>query len=555
MKPRFQTLVDAIEAAAKESTPQQGYTFLESSEVNHITFNELWERAKNYAGILQCRGVQKGDRILIVLPTSVEFATIYLGVLLCGAAPCVLPAPDNTPLTDAVRRVLNVAAQLSAKLLIATVEMVLPEAEVDVPLPQYTVAELQAGRLHSWQPVALNGDDLALIQASSGTTGIPKCVALSHSNVLANLQQIGQRLEIVADDVEVCWLPLFHDMGLIGCFLLVLYWQLHGVFMTPYRFIRRPLTWLKAISDYGGTISPAPNFAFALVERRVTAQELINLDLSTWRAAPCGAEPVDVKTLQKFTERFEASGFQPTSLSPCYGLAEASLCVAMHQPGEPFRYERIARSALAKAAVALVVEETDSNNAILICDCGPAVEGTYLRIMDDTGRELPEEQIGSVWVSGPSIMQGYYNAPDETNKVWRAGWLNTGDLGYLRNGHLFITGRSKDLIVIRGHNYQPTDFEWAAAEVSGISKGRVVAFGIYSSEQATEQLYLICERPTKIAIQEQELCETIKLHVGRQTGVLPAHVGLVARNTIPKTSSGKLQRARIKSLYCFTKNQ
>jgi acyl-CoA synthetase (AMP-forming)/AMP-acid ligase II len=427
--------------------------------------------------------------------------------------------------------------------------MSLSEAEVDLPLQVCTAAELQADTGHTWQPVTLTGDDLALIQTSSGTTVIPKYIKLSHTNILANLQQIGRRLQVVSDDVVICWLPLFHDMGLIGCFLFVLYWQLHGVFMAPSRFIRRPITWLKAISDYGGTLSPAPNFAYALVERRITDQELTLFNLSTWRAAVCGAEPIDVKTLQKFSERFAKCGFQPNNIIPCYGLAEASLCAVMHHPGELFHYECVARSALTREGVALVVAAPGSADAILICDCGSPTDETHIRITNEAGRELPDGYVGAVWISGPSITSGYYNAPEETARTLQAGWLNTGDLGYTRNGHLFITGRSKDLIVIRGHNYQPTEFEWAAAEVSGISKGRVVAFGVYSPEQASEQLYVICERPAKTEIEEKELCETIKLYVGQQTGVLPAHVGLVTRNTIPKTTSGKLQRARTKSLY------
>jgi len=548
MKWPYHTLIEALESAVQHSTPQQGYTFLEGSEANHVTFERLWARAKAYAGALQHRDVQKCDRVLVVLPTSAEFASIYLGLLLCGAVPCVLPSPEGARnRVDAIRRVSHVAVQLSAKLLITSSELGLLEAETDLPLTAVTVADLQAETGYPWQPVPLSGDDLALIQASSGTTDTPKCVALTHHNVLANLWQIGQRLQVVDDDVVVCWLPLFHDMGLIGCFLFVLYWQLHGVFMAPYRFIRRPITWLKAISDYGGTLSLAPNFAYALVERRVTEQELTQLDLSTWRAALCGAEPIDARTLQKFSRRFAVSGFRPNSLVPCYGLAEASLCVVMHRPGEPLHYEQVSRLALTKEKQAVIDDQ--SNDTVLICDCGSPVEGTHIRIIDENGTALPEGYVGSIWISGPSVTAGYYSAPEETDKTLQAGWLNTGDLGYIRNGHLFVTGRNKDLIVIRGHNYQPTDFEWAAAEIPGISQGRVIAFGVYDPAEATEQVYLVCERPLKAEVEEEKLAETIKLHVGRQTGVLPAHVGLVTRNTIPKTTSGKLQRARTKSLY------
>lgn len=550
MEWRYQNLIEAIEAAVQETAPQRGYTFLDGAEAKHLTFAALWQQAVIYAGALQQRGVQKGDRVLVLVPTSAEFASVYLALLLCGAAPCVLPTPDNIGnQAEATRRVLHVTAQLSARLLLTTEELDLLSSEIEDELEICPVATLQAEPVLAWQPVLVTGDDLALIQASSGTTGAPKCIALTHSNILANLQQIGQHLQVVDEDVVVCWLPLFHDMGLIGCFLFVLYWQLHGVFMTPYRFIRRPATWLKAISDYGGTLSPAPNFAYALATRRTTAEELALLDLSTWRAAMCGAEQIDVGTLHRFAERFTTCGFRPNSLVPCYGLAEASFCVVMHHPDQPFKYERIVRSTLVSQGIAVAAAEADTVDTTLICDCGPAVEDTRIVITNEAGQTLPEGHVGQVWINGPSITLGYYHLPEENQRVLRNGWLNTGDLGYLRHGHLFITGRSKDLIVVRGQNYQPTEFEWAAAEVPGVALGRVVAFGVYDPQEATEQIYLVCERPRTMEVEEKELCETIKRHVGQQTGIMPASVGLIPRNTIPKTTTGKLQRARTKSLY------
>ncbi len=266
MSSPYRTLLDALAAAAQaKGGPKTGYTFLDGAQTDYVSFAEVERQAKRYAGALQQQGLQKGDRVLLIVPTSAEFATIYLGLLLCGAVPCVLPDPDlvRHP-AEGVRRILTIAQQVSASLLITQSAIDLSQADLNVSLPQRTVADLQANLDHPWQPVAVSGDDVALIQASSGTTGLPKCITLTHRNILANIQQIGWRLQVVGDDVVVSWLPLFHDMGLIGCFLFSLTWQLHGVFMTPYRFLRRPGTWLKAISDHGGTLSPAPNFAYAL---------------------------------------------------------------------------------------------------------------------------------------------------------------------------------------------------------------------------------------------------------------------------------------------------
>jgi len=555
MKWRYQTLVEALDAAGHEPSQQKGFTFLNGAAVEHLPFDELGRRAKIYAGALQHQGVQRGNRVLVVLPTGVEFACVYLGVLLCGAAPCVLPSPEGAQNQDeSISRLCTVAQQLAARILVTTMAIAKVPALADAPFGIVTIAELTVDPSHAWQPVPVTGDDLALIQASSGTTGRPKCVALSHANILANVQQIGQRLQI-DNDVVVCWLPLYHDMGLIGCFLFVLAWQLHGVFMSPYRFLRRPANWLKAISEYGGTLSPAPNFAYALATQRITERELIGIDLATWRGALCGAEPIDVGTLQAFARRFSAYGFRPTSLLPCYGLAEASLCVVLQQPGAPLHYERISRRALAGSGVAVDVDTADAGDATVVCDCGTPVGGMRVRIADDAGRELPDGHVGSVWVSGPSITRGYYNAPDDTRAARRDGWLNTADLGYMRNGHLFITGRWKDLIVIRGHNYQPTDFERVAAEVPGVSFGGVVAVGVYHALEGTEQLYLVCERPRDMPMDDAAFCTTISVHVGRRTGIVPAQVVLVKRNSIPKTTSGKLQRVRTKLLYIETSSK
>jgi fatty-acyl-CoA synthase len=544
------TLVEAIQAAGQESSAQKGYIFLNGSEADHLPFDTLLVRSKAYAGALQQRDIQKGDRILLALPTNAEFASVYLGALLAGAVPCVLPSCEGARnQAEAIRHIVQVGDQLSASLLVATAETAELIAANGAPFRVSTLADLAAATARLWQPVPVTGEDLALIQASSGTTGRPKCVMLSHANIVANMRQIGERL-LVGDDVTVCWLPLFHDMGLIGCFLLVLYWQLQGVFMAPYRFLRRPITWLKAISDYGGTLSPAPNFAYALAAQRVSERELEGLNLSTWRAALCGSEQIDIGTLQSFTDRFAPCGFLPESLVPCYGLAEASLCVTMHRPGDPMRYERVSRLQLTHDCIAVADLAADAADVVLVADCGMPVAGTQLRIVDEGHRELPEGHVGDVWIQGSSVTRGYYDLPDETRSALQEGWLNTGDLGYLRGGHLFITGRRKDLIVIRGHNFQPADFEQAAAEIAGITPGRVVAFGIYQPQEATEQLFLICERSSDV--EDAQLCETIRVHVALRTGIVPVHVALVERNAIPRTTSGKLQRARAKQIYCET---
>jgi acyl-CoA synthetase (AMP-forming)/AMP-acid ligase II len=318
--------------------------------------------------------------------------------------------------------------------------------------------------------------------------------------------------------------------------------------MTPYRFLRRPAAWLKAISEFRGTISPAPNFAYALVQSRMSDTELAELDLSSWRGALCGSEQVDVGNLLRFAERFGGCGFDAHSLTPCYGMAEASLAVTIHRPGDALRFEHVLRATLASEGRAVPASEAQADGTIVVCGCGSALPGVRLSVCDESGKELPEGSVGEIWIQSPSLTIGYVADPDRTRDCLRDGWLLSGDLGYLRDGHLFVTGRRKELIVIRGHNYHPADFEWAAAEVPGVRSGKVVAFSAYSPEQATEQLYVVCERPQDAQWTDEALTEAIRAQVARRTGLLPV-VGLLPRNAIPKTTSGKLQRGKVKERY------
>jgi acyl-CoA synthetase (AMP-forming)/AMP-acid ligase II len=502
------------------------------------------------AATLQQRGLAKGDRVLLTLGTSPEFAHVYWGLQLCGAVPCILPAPGaGREQSSAVRRILAVADQIEASAIIGSADDLAALAGHDQRAQLWDVAQLVLGDGAAWQRPCQSPGDLAVIQATSGSTGTPKCVALTQFNVLANLEQIGLRLRIDNSDVQICWLPLFHDMGLIGCFFLAVYWQMPGVFLTPFQFLREPLSWLQAISNYRGTISPAPNFAFALLTQRITEDEAMQLNLTSWKAAVCGGEPIEVPTLQRFVQRFEKVGFSPHALVPAYGMAEAALCITMYSPGEALNYETVLQKELAERGVAVPVSPASEDPTTTLCDCGAVVEGTQLVIRNGVGEAVGDGQVGQIWVAGPSLLQEYINLPSENATLLQAGWLNTGDLGYLRNGRLFVVGRSKEIIIIRGHNYAPVDFERAAEEVAQVTAGRVVAIGIPNAQEGTEQLVILCEQPReKLALPLAEWQRTIQIHVGKRTGILPAQVLILPRNAIPRTTSGKLQRGLMRKL-------
>ena len=538
---RHESLGEMLLAAAESARADAGYRFLDGSASRLLTFAELAAAARRGAAHLQEQGLTTGERVLMILTTGADFAVAYYAAVLCGAVPCVLAAPGLGNAADGLERIGKVAAQLDARHLIARASHLatwLPGLPALRGLP---AEEIVAGSDALWTPVAVRSTDLAYIQATSGSTGLPKCVALTHGNLLSNMEQIGRALRFTEDDVLVGWLPLFHDMGLIGCFLQTTYWRFTGVLMSPYRFLRNPVSFLQAISEYRGTSSGNPTFAYALMASRVSDAELAALDLSSWTRALCGSEPVSTEALERFAQKFRPCGFSGHRFVPCYGLAEASLAVTMHPLGAPLRTEQIDRTALAHG-----LAEPGGTDGVRVTDCGPPVEGTRVVIRDDAGAALPEGVVGHIWVAGPSVMQSYFQAEAATAETLQDGWLRTGDLGYLRDGRLLVTGRQKELVIIRGQKWPPTDFEVAAAEVA---PGRVVAFGVAEAETGTEGLCILCEEPRQPGADLAALGAAVQRHVITRTGVLPARVEWIPRNALPHTTSGKLQRSKARELY------
>ncbi|MEM7117922.1 MAG: AMP-binding protein [Chloroflexota bacterium] len=544
---RHYTLPHMLKSVANKS-PELGYVFEENSGATFLSYAELYSQATEWASRWQQLGLQKGERVLLVMPTTQLFAPVYWGLLLCGGVPCVLPSPMQLRGRElGIQRLRDVGQTLHARWLITTQNEYALWGASAISFPVYLVEEVAATKPAAFHLPTFDSQETAVIQATSGTTTQPKCIGLTHANVLANLHQCWDRLEIVAEDVVVSWLPLFHDMGLIGGFMMPLYWQIKGVLIPTARFIRRPARWLQAFTDHRGTLSPAPNFAYALALKRVSAAEQAKLDLSSWRSAMCGAEPIDARVLEAFAARFKSSGFEATSLTPCYGLAEAALCVTMKRMKRPLRVETICRETAATNQIAKVVASDTAESTLSVCDCGPPVIGTQIEIRDETGCVRPEGAIGRVWISGPSLMQGYVGKPQKTANMLQNGWLDTGDMGYLRNGHLFVIGRLKETIIIRGQNHFPTDFEQVAAELPEVELGKVVALGIYDEQEATERLHLVIEKRRKE--KDERLITAVKQHVAQRTGILPACVTLVRHNTITRTTSGKLQRHQLKMNY------
>ncbi|MEU6829420.1 fatty acyl-AMP ligase [Nocardia beijingensis] len=556
LRPAYPSIVHALLAGGERGTAAASTTIMAeraaAPDADEIAWrhDDLLAVASRAATGLADAGVRKGDRVLLCLPTSAEFVTAFFGALLLGAVPTAVATPGGFGAAEIfLDRFTRLLAYLEPAAVVAA-----GSVPADVPLPA-SVAAIDATVLHALAgapdtpaltPRLPAPDDLAFIQATSGSTGTPMGVQVTHANLAANCEQIARAAAIGPGDTWVGWLPLYHDMGLIGGFLTPLFRGVDAVLIPPNRFLRHPADWLRAVHRHRGTLTAAPNFAYGYAAARIADSELDGLDLSTWRFLFCGAEPIHPATVRRFVDRFRAWGLPPDALVPCYGLAEASLAVTVSQPRAPIAYDSISRRALAEDDMAVDVP-ADDGDALDIVDCGAPVAGTEVRIVDENGEPRGPDLIGRVQFRGPSTTPGYFRLPEATAATRVDGWWDTGDMGYLRDGRLRVTGRRKDLIIIRGANYLPTDFEIAAEQVPGVRPGGVVAVGVTDAEGMSEELHLVVE--SALAPEEYDaLARAIRAAVSKRTGVLAAGVRIVAPRSIPKTTSGKVQRAAARHL-------
>ena len=408
-------------------------------------------------------------------------------------------------------------------------------------LRHVTIAASLAQERALLTPPRLRGEDAALIQYTSGSTGEPKGVLLSHANVLANIRAIGQAIAIRPDDVAVSWLPLYHDMGLIGSWLGALYFGIPIAMLSPLAFLSRPARWLRAIQAHGGTISAAPNFAFDLCVRKIGDDELQGLDLGTWRLAMNGSESVSADTIERFTGRFSAYGFRPEAMCPVYGLAEASVALTMSPPERAPRIDTIARGPFQEHGDALLASPEDSS-PLRFVSCGFPLPEHEVQIVDGAGRPLGDRRQGRIVFRGPSVTSGYFRNPAATRAALQDGWMDSGDLGYRADGELFITGRRKDLIKKAGRNLYPQEVEEIVGAIPGIRKGCVAAFGVPDPAIGTERLVVIAESRETERPARHRLTMAVMDGVVAALGLPPDVVVIAEPRSVLKTSSGKIRR-------------
>ncbi|MDP2164266.1 MAG: 1-acylglycerol-3-phosphate O-acyltransferase [Hydrogenophaga sp.] len=547
------TLLEVFDWHLQQHPDQVLITLYESGDESaELSYATLHADAQAVAAGLQARGLARGDAVAIMLPTGREFFAAFFGILRAGGVPVpVYPPARPSQLEDHLRRIAGILRNSKARELL-TVERAKPLAHLlraEVPSLQ-AVATVADVALPGSVPTThhISASDVAFLQYTSGSTGEPKGVVLTHANLLANLRAMWRASGTNARDTFVSWLPLYHDMGLIGACLGALVVGFHLVLMSPLAFLARPLRWLEMIERHRGTVSAAPNFAYELCLAKVSDAEVERLDLSSWRLAFNGAEPVSPETLERFAQRFGRCGLKSAALTPVYGLAESSVGLAFPPLGRGPWIERVDRIALAHEGVARPARDGDPA-ALRIVSCGLPLPGHEIRVVDASGRELPERQQGRVQFRGPSSTQGYLANPQANARLFDGDWLNTGDLGFALRGELFLTGREKDIVIRGGFNIHPHELESAVAALPGIRKGGVAVFPASDPRHATERLVVLAETRTTDAAQRAQLVREIMALSATLLGAPADDVVLAPPHSVLKTSSGKIRRAACRELY------
>jgi fatty-acyl-CoA synthase len=536
-----QTVFAALERAA--ATPR-GIRVIEhpTQEPLSISYDELRREALVIGGGLLAHGLKRGQRVALVIPEVADFVRAFFGITAAGLVPVPLfPPAQAGDLGTFTRQARHILTSSHASALITSSDIA-PIIDVSAVNPRPAVLSIDALRSASPldQPVAVTLDDMALLQFTSGSTAAPKGVVLSHANICANSYAIHYGLELRPDDVGVSWLPLYHDMGLIGMLIAAVYGPVDLVIMSPVLFLKRPTVWLEAISKYRGTISFAPNFAYELCLRRVKPSQIETFDLSNWRVAGCGAEPVRADTLRAFADRFSVSGFKASSFMPSYGLAEHSLAVTF---AHGLKVDAVDAARLGRESRAVPV--INGSPAVRVVSCGKPAPGHIVRIVDEHDRPLPDRYVGRIVAQGPSVMLGYFENPTATAEVLRGGWLHTGDLGYTADGDLFICGRTKDLIIRHGRKYHPPDLESVIADVQGISPSGVVVFGI--SKVTDDEVIAVLE--ARASTTTVDIVDHVQRRVRETAGFELDRVVVAPPGTIPRTTSGKVRRSETRARF------
>lgn len=543
LEQRPQTLLHQGHWLANERGDCTAVIFIDGEFERRITYQEFFTNAAGYAQALNEAGIQGGDLVVMVMGHGENLLYAFWGALLLGAVPSIFPflsdRLDPARYFDGVRQLV---AHSGVKAVIAAPELETPLCEHLAGIDTQVLNAIIVGTPHAvsaqnFPTIPTNADDTAFLQHSSGSTGLQKGVMLSHRAVINQIASYSATIRLSPDDVIVSWLPLYHDMGLIAGFILPILQSIPLVLMSPFQWVRDPKMLLWAIYRHRGTLCWLPNFAYNFLATRVRHSDLVGVDLSSWRAAINCSEPVYAESQRAFLEHFAPYGFRPQALATCYAMAENTFAVTQAGIDAPLKVDQIDRAALTQEHRAL-----PSDNSIIMVSCGRAIPNCEIKVVDDSRQPLPERAIGEIALRSDSMLTGYYKRPDDTAEVMHDGWYFTGDLGYLADGELYITGRKKDLMIVGGKNIYPQDIENLLHDIPGIHPGRVVAFGVYNDTSGTEDVAIVAEIDSSDPAAQVAITREIRARVAQNSDVTARYVHLVGAKWLIKTSSGKVAR-------------
>jgi len=541
------TLVDVLVRSYQE-TPDRVAIHLMEGDVDHsISHRVLLHGAEGYAQTLAQAGVGTGEPVVIILQHGRALIEAFFGAVLYGAIPAIMPFLTEKMSPDRYRESLSSLMEITRPAAIITYPEFVPQARrairsanfdctILLPSDVTTISELMFDCLSG---AKRSTEDLVLLQHSSGTTGLQKGVALSHKAVLKQVYSYADAIHMTHEDIVVNWLPLYHDMGLIAGFLMPILLRATLVLMSPFDWVRAPRRLLQAVSRYRGTLSWLPNFAYNFCALKVRDRNMEGVSLSSWRAVINCSEPMRWKSHKLFLERFERYGLRREALATCYAMAENVFAVTQGGIGCPVVVDKVDRQAMQEKVARPAQNGSDT---VMNLSAGRPISITQVRILGEDRRELPERHIGEIAIQGTCMLSGYYNRDDLTKQAFHEGWYLTGDLGYLANGELFVTGRLKDLIIVGGKNIYPLDLEELAGEVSGVHPGRVVAFGVFNETLGTEEIAIVAEVDNNDPQERRRIAEEIRQEIARGSDVTLRYSWIVDRKWLIKTSSGKLSR-------------
>jgi len=549
-----QTLTRALEYHVERQPDRLTVFMYEEQKEFPLSYQALWDGAIGYAAQLWRAGLQPGQMVAIMLPTCKEYLYSFYGVLLAGGVPVPLYPPARlSTIEDHMTRHVGILKSAGASIMITIPEAKalawLLRAQVESLRLILVPADLAGTPERGFVPHHCKPGDLGFLQYTSGSTGSPKGVALSQANLMANVRAMGAAVGANPEDVFVSWLPLYHDLGLIGANFASLALGFPTVLMSPLAFLSRPASWLRAIHRHRGTMSGGPNFSFELCLRRIADEELAGVDLSTWRFAFNAAEPVSPETIVQFENRFARWGLRKNCLSPSYGLAESSVGVAITVPGTPWRADRLDRERFTKTGEAVAAKPDDASPLVII-GCGTPIPGHEVRVVDAAGLELPDRHEGLLQFRGPSSTSGYYRNPEATKTLFAGDdWVNTGDRAYLSEGTIFLTGREKDIIIRGGRNISPYELEQAVGNLAGVRRGCVAVFGSKDAATGTERVVVLAEMREQDPSRHDDLRRMINELAVSLIGAPADDIVLAPPATVPKTSSGKIRRVAAREFY------